>query len=113
MSLARSCEQALLALSNPAEVASPKNDAFICMAYLNGVMATAQHANERAKLQFALATEGRGDQAAFNLYCFDWQRSFQKIAGIVLTFAQNNPSYLQKPAHEMVMRALQTAFPCR
>ena len=112
LSLAKSCEQALLVLDKRYDATTPNNDAFICMAYLNGIMAATQHANERAKLQFAFATEGKGNQAAFNLYCFDWQRSFQKIAGIVLTFAQNNPSYLQKPAHEMVIRALQKAFPC-
>ena len=112
LSLAKSCEQALLVLDKRFDVATPRNDAFVCMAYLNGIMAATQHANERAKLQFALATEGKGNQAEFNLYCFDWLRSFQKIAGIVLTFAQNNPTYLQKPAHELVMRALQKAFPC-
>ena len=117
MSLAKSCEQALLALDKRFDVATPSNDAFICMAYLNGIMGAAQHANERAKLQFALATEGlatgrQGNQASFNLYCFDWLRSFKKIAAIVLTFAQHNPTYLQKPAHEMVMQALQKAFPC-
>ena len=112
LSLAKSCEQALLVLDKRYAATTLNNDAFICMAYLNGVMATAQHANERAKLQFALATEGKGNQAVFNLYCFDWQHSFQKIAAVVLTFAQNNPEYLQRPANEMVMRALQKAFPC-
>jgi len=113
MSLARSCEQALLVLDERFDAPTLKNDAFICMAYLNGIMAATQHANERAKLEFAVATKGQGNQADFTLYCFDWQRSFQKIAEIVLTFAQNNPAYLQRPANEMVMRALQTAFPCR
>ena len=113
LSLAKSCEQALLVLDKRYAATTLNNDAFICMAYLNGIMAAAQHANERAKLQFSLATKGKGDQEAFNLYCFDWQHSFQKIAAIVLTFAQNNPTYLQKPANEMVMRALQKAFPCR
>lgn len=113
MSLARSCEQALLALDERSNITEPKNSAFICMAYLNGIMAVAQHANERAKLEFALATKGQGNQADYTLYCFDWQRSFQQIAAIVLRFAQNNPAYLQRPAHEMVMRALQAAFPCR
>jgi hypothetical protein len=113
MSLAKSCEQALLSLDSRFDAPPPNNDAFICMAYLNGIMAAAQHANERARLQFALATQGQGNQAAFNLYCFDWQRPFQKIAGIVLTYAQNNPEYLQRPAGELVMRALQAAFPCR
>lgn len=113
MSLAKSCEQALLVLDKRYASATLNNDAFICMAYLNGVMAATQHANEHAKLAFSLATEGRGNQAAFNIYCFDWEHSFQKIAAIVLTFAQQNPEYLQRPADKMVMRALQTAFPCR
>jgi hypothetical protein len=113
MSLAKSCEQALLSMEERLDAPPPGNDAFICMAYLNGTMAAAQHANERARLQFSLATGGQGNQAAFNLYCFDWQQSFQKIAGIVGTFAQNNPAYLQRPANELVMRALQTAYPCR
>ncbi|MDT8385375.1 MAG: Rap1a/Tai family immunity protein [Gammaproteobacteria bacterium] len=113
MSLAVSCEQALLTLDKRYDKPIPRNDAFICMAYLNGIMAAARHANERARLEFALATAGRGNQAAFRIYCFDWQRSFEKIAGIVLNFAQHNPIYLQRPAEELVMRALQTAFPCR
>jgi hypothetical protein len=112
MSLAKSCEQALLSLDERYDVPPPTNDAFICMAYLSGIMAGAQHANERAKLQFTRVAQGQGNQAAFTLYCFDWQQSFQKIAGIVLTFAQNNPVYLHRPAGELVMRALQTAFPC-
>lgn len=113
MSLAKSCEQALLVLDNRYDDSQLNNAAFICMAYLNGVMAAAQHANERAKLEFSLATEGVGNQAAFNLYCFDWQLSFHKIAAVVLTFAQKNPEYLQRPAHDLAMKALQTAFPCR
>ena len=112
-SLAISCEQAMLALDKPLDMPTPTTAAFICMAYLSGVMAATQHANERAKLQFSLATEGRGNQATFNLYCFNWQLSYQKITRIVLNFAHNNPEYLQGPAQDMVMRALQNAFPCR
>ena len=112
-SLAISCEQAMLALENSSDTSSPAADAFICMAYISGIMAATQHANERAKLQFSLATEGRGNQATFNLYCFNWQLSYQKITRIVLNFAHSNPGYLQRPAQDMVIRALQSAFPCR
>ena len=112
-SLVISCEQAMLALDTPLDAPSPTTGAFICMAYLSGIMAATQHANERARLQFSLATEGRGNQTTFNLYCFNWQLSYQKITRIVLSFAQNNPGYLQRPAQDMVMRALQNAFPCQ
>jgi hypothetical protein len=112
-SLVISCEQAMLALDTPPDTPSPSTDAFICMAYLSGIMAATQHANERARLQFSLATEGQGNQAAFNLYCFNWQLSYQQITRIVLNYAHKNPGYLQRPAQDMVMRALQNAFPCQ
>lgn len=92
---------------------SPPNDAFLCMAFLSGVMEASQHANKQAKLRYSLATDGKGDQAAFNVYCFNWQLSYKNIIGIVLSYANNNPAYLRGQAHVLVIKALQTAFPCR
>lgn len=114
-SLIISCQQALNIIDQPAEppAEASQNDAFLCMAYLAGIMATAQHANELARLRFSLATEGRGNLRAFRLYCFDWQAPYKRIAQIVLEFGRKQPHYLQRPAHELAMRALQTAYPCR
>lgn len=109
-----SCQHALIALDSTAGklTSTVRNDAFLCMAYLGGMMTTAQHANELAKLRYALSTEGRGNQQSFNLYCFDWQLPYQKIARIVLEFGQRESRYLQRPAHELAIRALQTTYPC-
>ena len=76
-SLYLSCEQALIALEQGLEQlpADKQNDAFVCMAYIGGVLATAQHANDLAKLRFALASGGQGESGDFHLYCFNWQRS--------------------------------------
>jgi Rap1a immunity proteins len=113
--LMNSCQQALHILEQrPNSVASAdQNDAFVCMAYLGGIISTAQHANELAKLRYALTTEGRGAQPKFRLYCFDWQRPYKTFAKIVVNFGRSQPIYLQQPAHKLVMRALQAAFPCR
>jgi len=53
-----SCQQAIIALDTPQETptSSAQNEAFLCMAYLSGVMATAQHANELAKLRYSQAS---------------------------------------------------------
>lgn len=109
-----SCQQALIALDNKQEslTSSVQNDAFLCMAFLGGMMSTAQHANELAKLRYSLSTNGRGNQHSFNLYCFDWQLPYQKIARIVTEFGQHAPRYWRRPAHELALRALQTTYPC-
>ncbi len=114
-SLMASCQQALIALTQKPGTPDDtgQNSAFVCMAYLSGVMATAQHANDQAKLRYSLVTDGRGNRHDLSLYCFDWQLSYQKIARIVLEFGRNNPVYLQQPAHKLAIRALQNAFPCR
>jgi len=114
-SLMISCQQALIALSQKADTRNKadQNSAFVCMAYLSGMMETAQHANNQAKLRYSLMTDGRGDRHDLSLYCFDWQLSYQKIARIVLEFGRKKPVYLQQPAHKLAIRALQTAFPCR
>ncbi len=113
-SLMISCQQAMIVINqDTAEHIADQNSAFVCMAYLSSMMATAQHANDRAKLRYSLITEGRGNWQDFGLYCFDWQLSYQKVAHIVLEFGSNNPAYLRQPAHKMAIRALQTAFPCR
>jgi hypothetical protein len=109
-----SCQHAMIALDSTQQslTSSVQNDAFLCMAYLGGMMSTAQHANQLAKLRFSLSTDGRGNQHRFNLYCFDWQLPYQKIARIVLEYGQNEPRYWQRPAHELALRALQTRYPC-
>lgn len=113
-SLVISCEQALLALRSEQDTLSEsRNDAFVCMAFLSGIIAATQHANEQAKLTYSLITQGKGNQAMFNIYCFDWLLSYEKVAEIVLSFARKNSEYLQMPAHKLVIRALQNAFPCR
>ncbi len=114
-SLMISCQQALIALNRESDVPddADQNSAFVCMAYLSGMMTTAQHADARAKLRYSLLTGGRGNRHDLGLYCFDWQLSYQKIAQIVLEFGRSNPVYLQQPAHKLAIRALQTAFPCR
>jgi len=114
-SLMVSCQQALIALNQEADTPNnaDQNSAFVCMAYLSGMMTTAQHANEQAKLRYSLLTDGRVNRHGFGLYCFDWQLSYQKIARIVLEFGRSNPVYMQQPAHKLAIRALQTAFPCR
>jgi len=114
-SLMISCEQVLLALKEESDMLNDadQNSAFVCMAYLSSMMATAQHANDRAKLRYSLLTDGRSNRHDFGLYCFDWQLSYQKVAQIVLEFGSNNPMYLQQPAHKLALHALQAAFPCR
>ncbi len=114
-SLMISCHQALTGLKQEPDTLSDadQNSAFVCMAYLSSMMATAQHANDRAKLRYSLLTEGRANRHDFGLYCFDWQLSYQKVARIVMEFGRSNPVYLQQPAHKLAIRALQTAFPCR
>jgi hypothetical protein len=118
-SLAMSCQQAIFALDQGLDTltVTDQNDAFICMAYLGGMMATAQHANELAKLRYSLASGGRGDQRAFNIYCFDWQLPYAKIARILVAYAKTSsrehPGLLNQPAHKLALQALQSAFPCR
>lgn len=114
-SLLLSCQRAMVALDQGLDslAKDEQNDAFLCMAYLGGLMAAAEHANKLAKLRFAAATDGNGDQKNFNLYCFDWQLPYQKIARIVLEYGHKQPQYRQRPAQELAMRALQTTFPCR
>ncbi len=83
-SLMISCQQALIALNQESDTLSDADQysAFVCMAYLSGMMTTAQHANEQAKLRYSLLTNGRANRHDFGLYCFDWQLSYQKIARI-------------------------------
>jgi hypothetical protein len=114
-SLALSCQRALVAVERGLETlpAADQNDAFLCMAYLGGIMAATRHANELAKLRFAQATNGRGSTEQFNLYCIDWQLSYQRVAHIVLEYARRHPELGKRPAQDLVMRALQSAYPCR
>jgi hypothetical protein len=114
-SLLLSCQRALLALDQGLDslAEDEQNDTFLCMAYLGGLMGAAEHANRLAKLRFSVATDGKGSQQNFNLYCFDWQLPYQKIARIVLEYGRKQPQFGQRPAQELAMRALQTTFPCR
>ena len=113
-----SCQHAVTAFDQGLKTltADDQNDAFLCITYLSGIIATAQHANQLAKLRYALATDGRGDQSTFNLYCFDWQLPYEKFARIVLAFSnknkQTNPALLEGPAYKLALQALQTTFPC-
>lgn len=109
-SLATTCQTALIALDQTAK--DVQGDAFVCMAYLGGLMGAAQQANERAKLRFAVATGGHATENAFTLYCFDWQMPYVRIARLILDFAKHNPGLLQRPAQELALRALQSKFPC-
>ena len=113
-SLALSCQRALAAVDQGLEAlpTTDQNDAFLCMAYLGGVMAATRHANELAKLRFAQATDGKGATNAFNLYCMDWQLSYQRVAHIVLVYARHHPELGNRPAQVLVMEALQSAYPC-
>jgi hypothetical protein len=114
-SLILSCQQTLFALDQGLESLpdSERNAPFLCLAYLSGIMAASQHANELAKLRFAQATKGSGDTQQFNLYCIDWQLSYQRVARIVVEYAKRHPGLGKRPAQELVMRALESAYPCR
>lgn len=113
-SLANTCQTALATLEH-ADTASEsvQGDAFVCMAFVGGLMGAAQQANELARLRFAVATGGHATEKTFTLYCFDWQLPYGQVARLILDFAKHNPGQLQRPAPEFALRALQAAFPCR
>jgi hypothetical protein len=104
-SLVTSCRSALVALQHHQLPESKQTGAFVCMAYLSGVLGTARHATELARLRF-----GRDDR---RLYCIDWTIHYQQFARLVLDFAQRNPQRLTDSAHKLTLDALQNAFPCR
>ncbi len=114
-SLAASCYLALTALDKGMEQMpqEEQTSTFVCMAYLSGVLAAAQHANELAKLRFAQATDGKGSQANFDLYCFDWNMRYRDAAHIVLRYARQHLGLATQPADRLAMKALQDAWPCR
>lgn len=114
-SLATTCQTALITLEQTANTSTEnvQGDAFVCMAFLGGLMGAAQHANELARLRFAVASGGHATEKPFTLYCFDWQLPYGKVARLILDFAKHNPGLLQRPAQELALRALQTAFPCK
>ncbi|HFE31956.1 MAG TPA: hypothetical protein ENJ17_01450 [Gammaproteobacteria bacterium] len=114
-SLAASCYLALTALDRGMEQIPQDEQAstFVCMAYLGGILAAAQHANGLAKLRFAQATGGKGAQAGFNLYCFDWNLRYRDAARIVLRYARRHLELATQPADRLAMKALQDAYPCR
>lgn len=113
-SLANTCQTALATLEQTADASTEnvQSDAFVCMAFLGGLMGTAQQANELARLRFAVATGGQATEKAFALYCFDWQLPYDRLARLILDYAKHNPRLLQRPAQELALRALQAAFPC-
>lgn len=114
-SLATTCQTALVTLEQTANASTEnvQGDAFVCMAYLGGLLGAARHANELARLRFAVATGGQPTEKPFALYCFDWQLPYGRAARLILDFAKHNPGLLQRPAHELALSALQAAFPCR
>ncbi len=114
-SLAASCYLALSALDKGMEQMpqEEQTSTFVCMAYLGGILAAAQHANELAKLRFAQVTDGKGSQADFNLYCFDWNMRYRDAARIVLRYARQHLDVATQPAERLTMKALQNAYPCR
>ncbi len=114
-SLAASCYLALTALDKGMEQMprEEQTSTFVCMAYLGGILTAARHANELAKLRFAQATDGRGSQSGFNLYCFDWNMRYRDAARIVLRYARRHLDLASQPAERLAMQALQNAYPCR
>jgi len=114
-SLAASCYLALTALDKDMEQMpqEEQTSTFVCMAYLSGVLAAARHGNELARLRFAQATDGKGSQADFDLYCFDWNMRYRDAARIVLGYARQHLELASQPAERLVMKALQDAYPCR
>jgi hypothetical protein len=114
-SLAGTCQTALVTLEQTTNTSTEnvQGDAFVCMAFLGGLMGATQHANELARLRFAVATGGHATEKPFTLYCFDWQLPYGRVAQLVLDYAKHNPGLLQRPAQELALRALQSAFPCR
>ena len=114
-SLVSSCARALQALDKGLEQlpTEQQTDAFVCMAFLSGVISTAEQANRQAKLRLAIATKGQGSQADFNLYCFDWQLPYKRVAQLLIAHARDNRQLLSRPAQQLVLEALQQAFPCR
>lgn len=114
-SLATTCQTALAALEQSAGASTEnvQGDAFVCMAFLGGLMGAAQQANELARLRFAVATGGHPTEKPFTLYCFDWQLPLGQVARLILDFAKHHPGLLQRPAQDLALRALQSAFPCQ
>ena len=112
--LVATCYQALVALDKGLETLKPgeQEDAFLCMAYIGGVMATAKHANELAKLRYAQSSTGNTSIKDFNLYCFNWEVTHQDVARIIYNYAHNHQKLLAAKANELAMRALQSTFPC-
>ncbi len=114
-SLAASCYLALTALDKGMEqmLQEEQTSTFVCMAYLGGILAAAQHANDLARLRYAQVTEGQGSKADFNLYCFDWNMRYRDAARIVLHYARQHLNLATQPAERLAMKALQDAYPCR
>jgi len=114
-SLLTACHHALKGLDDDFDKLTPgqQNDAFLCMAYLGGIMGATHHATRLAKLRYAQSSAGRGDQRDFNLYCIDWQLKHHELARLLIAYARRHPEHVQGPAHELVFRALDAAYPCR
>ncbi len=114
-SLAASCFLALTALEKGLDYIPEDEQAstFVCMAYLNGVLAAARHANELAKLRIVQASKGQISAEDFNLYCFDWNMRYRDAAQIVLQYARQHMDLARQPADKLAMKALQAAYPCQ
>ena len=113
-SLVLHCQITLSAIEKGLEQlsADKQNDAFICLTYLSGIIGTARYSNDLAKLRYALVEKGSSSLKEFNVYCINWEIQYQQVARLVIDFAQRNPDRLNNPAHELVLRALQSAYPC-
>jgi hypothetical protein len=113
-SLVATCQAAMANLQPEPDAAAVANqgDAFVCLAYVAGVMSAAQQANDLARLRFAVATGGQATAKPFKLYCFDWEMSYGHVARLIIDYAKRHPQQLRRPAGELALRALQSAFPC-
>lgn len=114
-SLAASCFLALTAIDKGLDhiPADEQASTFVCMAYLTGVLTTARHANELAKLRAVQASKGQISAQDFNLYCFDWNMRYRDAAQIVLQYARQHMELARQPADKLAMKALQAAYPCQ
>lgn len=114
-SLAASCFLALTALEKGLDQIpeDEQTGTFVCMAYLAGVLTTARHANELAKLRITQASKGQISGQDVNLYCFDWNMRYRDAAQIVLQYARQHRELDRQPADKLAMKSLQAAYPCQ
>jgi len=115
-SLVISCQHALKILDRNLDLipVDIQTNAFICFSYISGVMGGAHAMETLDELHYAQATSSiQGKTPPFRKSCIDWNIQYQKAARIVMGYARQNPDELQQEAHGLVLRALQSAYPCR